>query len=203
MARPIVKILGTLAIITLVVAASKTDDENKTKEVCQPELNGEHCTGYPFKVCDDVTFTCVHKSLFPAESSEIMAYILLPILMALASVGGIGGGIILVPILISMFHFSTKESIAISPAIVAESALIRFVFFSAHEPHPDRPGATVIDYNVVRVAYPIFLVGSYFGTFLSVSLGELFLAIMIMVVLTLLAIQLLWKAVKLYKRESI
>ena len=52
----------------------------------------------------------------------------------------------------------------------------------------------MIDYNVVRVAYPIFLVGSYFGTFLSVSLGELFLAIMIMVVLTLLAIKVLWKA---------
>jgi len=102
-----------------------------------------------------------------------------------------------------MMHFSTKESIAITPAIVTESALIRFVFFSAHAPHPDRPEATEIDYNLVRIVYPVFLIGSYFGTFLSVSLGELFLTIMIMTIMTLLSIQVLWKAVTIYKKESI
>ena len=102
-----------------------------------------------------------------------------------------------------MMHFSTKESIAITPAIVTESALIRFVFFSAHAPHPDRPDATEIGYNLVRIVYPVFLIGSYFGTFLSVSLGELFLTIMIMTIMTLLSIQVLWKAVTIYKKESI
>ena len=137
----------------------------------------------------------MHKPIFPAETSEIIAYILLPILFAVASVGGVGGGIILVPLLIGMFKFSTKESIALTSAIVTESALIRFIFFSAHTKHPDRPDATEIDYNIVRVAYPMFLVGSYFGVIFSVSLSELVLAILIMIVLSFLSLQVVWKAV--------
>lgn len=158
---------------------------------------------YPFEVCDQATSLCVHKSIFPIETSEIVAYILLPILFAVASVGGVGGGIILVPLLIGFLHFTTKESIALTSAIVTESALIRFIFFSAHSKHPDRPGATEIDYNIVRVAYPLFQIGTFFGVMLSVSLGELILAILIMTVLSVLSIQVLWKAISLFKKESI
>ena len=132
-----------------------------------------------------------------------MAYVLLPILFAIASVGGVGGGIILVPLMIALLHFSTKESIALTSAIVTESALIRFAFFSAHTKHPDRPDATEIDYNLVRVAYPMFLVGSYFGVIFSVSLGELILAILIMTVLTVLSFQVVYKASLLYRKETI
>mmetsp|Transcript_32910 Transcript_32910/g.40698 ORF Transcript_32910/g.40698 Transcript_32910/m.40698 type:complete len:147 (+) Transcript_32910:286-726(+) len=101
-----------------------------------------------------------------------------------------------------MLHFSTKESIAISSAIVAESALLRFVFFSAYGKHPDRDGATEIDYNLSRAVFPTFLIGSYFGVILSVSLGELVLAILIMAVLTALSFQTLFKAIALFKKES-
>ena len=69
----------------------------------------------------------------------------------MASVGGVAGGIILLPVMIGMLHFNTKESIALTSAIVTESALIRFFFFSAHAENPDRPDATEIDYNLVRV----------------------------------------------------
>ena len=94
-------------------------------------------------------------------------------LFAVASVGGIGGGTILIPLLIGMFQFKTKQSIAIASAIVFESSLVRFVFMSAYAGHPDRLNATQIDYNLVRAAFPAFLVGGYFGVLLSVSLGEL------------------------------
>ena len=122
------------------------------------------------------------------EVSEIVAYILLPIFFAIAAVGGVGGGIILVPMLIGMLHFTTKEAIAITALIATESALIRFVFFSAYTKHPERPEATEIDYNLVRVAYPMFLIGSYFGVMLSVSLGELILAVLITTLLAILLI---------------
>ena len=90
--------------------------------------------------------------------------------------------------MIGMLHFTTKESIALTSAIVTESALIRFVFFSAHAKNPDRPDATEIDYNLVRATYPLFLVGSYFGVIFSVSLGELILAVMIMTLLCFLSL---------------
>ena len=46
------------------------------------------------------------------------------------------------------------------------------------------------------------MVGSYFGVILSVALGELILAILIMIVLTGLTIQVIIKARKLYKKET-
>ena len=166
-------------------------------------MNGEDCAGYPYELCDEIEMTCRHKDIFPVEVSEVVAYILLPILFAIAAVGGIGGGIIMVPLLIGMLHFKTKESIAVTSAIVTESALIRFVFFSAYKAHPDRPDATEIDYNLVRVAYPMFLMGSYFGVMLSVSLGELILAVLITVVLVLLLVQVIQKALRLFRKESV
>ena len=72
--------------------------------------------------------------------------------------------------------------------IVFLSAVVRFVLFSAYARHPERDNATEVDYNLVKAVFPSFLVGSYFGVILSVSLGELFLAILIMLILTLLAV---------------
>ena len=54
----------------------------------------------------------------------------------------------------------------------------------------------------MRAAFPAFLVGGYFGVLLSVSLGELILAVLMMVTLVLLSIQVLVKSIKLYKKES-
>ena len=136
------------------------------------------------------------------EGLEILGYVLLPILFAVASVGGVGGGIIFVPLLIGLFRFKTKDAIAMASAIVFESATLRFFTYSAYAKHPVRPNATQIDYNLVRAVFPAFLVGSYFGVLLSVGLGELILAILIIIVLSLLSIQVVLKARKLYKLES-
>ena len=116
--------------------------------------------------------------------------------------GGIGGGIILIPLLIGLFRFKTKDSIAIASAVVWLSAALRFVTYSAYAGHPARPNATQIDYNLVRAVFPAFLVGSYFGVILSVGLGELPLAILIAIVLIGLTVQTWKKSCTLYKKET-
>ena len=121
------------------------------------------------------------------KPTEIVGIVILPILLAIATVGGVGGGTIMVPVLIGMFGFTTKDAIPISSAIVFWSAFLRFILISAYAPHPLRPNATQVDYNVVKAVFPIYLVGSYFGVILSVSLGELILVILMMTVLTLLS----------------
>jgi len=165
-------------------------------------LSGEDCSAYPFEVCNS-SGVCEHKDVFPAEPLEIFGYVIMPFLFSLASVGGIGGGIIFVPLTIGVFNFRTKEAIAIASAIVLMSAVIRFTLMSAYAPHPERKNATQIDYNLIKVVFPIFLTGSYFGVLLSVSLGELILAVCMMTLLTLLSFQTLYKAVKLYKKENL
>ena len=79
---------------------------------------------------------CAHKSLFPLLTSEIFPTIFLPLLLGVASVAGVGGGMVVVPTVIGLFHFGSKDAIAISTAIVFETAIIRFVFFSAWSKHP-------------------------------------------------------------------
>ena len=122
---------------------------------------------------------CVHKELFPLLSSEIIPSIFLPVLLGIASVAGVGGGMVIVPVSIGLFHFSSKEAIAISTAIVCEAAVIRFVFFSAWNKHPQAPEKTEIDYNTVRVVYPLFLVGSFLGVILYIVLSELWVTVLI------------------------
>ena len=74
---------------------------------------------------------------------------------------------------------------------------------SAYAPHPDRDNATEVDYNLVRVVFPAFLVGSFFGVIVSVSLGELILGVMLMTFLSLITIQVLHKSITMFKAETI
>ena len=113
---------------------------------------------------------------------------MIPLLFALASVGGIGGGIILIPIVIGFFKMTTKNSIAISSAIVFSAALVRFVCFSGYAKHPKYPDETEINYSLVRAVFPIFMIGTYLGVTLSVSLGEMPLAVLIMLLLSVLSV---------------
>lgn len=127
---------------------------------------------------------------------------MLPILFAVSSIGGVAGGIIVIPIGLSLLQMSTKVAIPISSTIVCESALARFVLFSAYAGHPQRENTTQIDYNLVRIVYPAFLAGSLVGALVSVALGELWLAILISLLLVYLTINVGKKALKLYQKES-
>ena len=117
---------------------------------CEFTLNGADCVNYPYETCQilkpetdgeviENQSVCFHKELRPVLAQEIFPTILLPFLVGLASVAGVGGGLVIVPITIGFFNFSSKEAIAISTALVFETALIRFIFFSAWTKHPEAP----------------------------------------------------------------
>ena len=146
---------------------------------------------------------CVHKDVFPLLKSEIIAIIILPPLIALASVSGLGGGAIFMPIAIGLLHFSIKNAVAISTGIVFETALLRFVFFSAWKPHPERKDATEIDYNIVKIVYPLFLIGSFTGVYFATAISELALTILMILILSILSIQTLWRSKQIYNDETI
>ena len=169
----------TCIVSALILAHTGTQ---ATHEMQVSPCNNE-CSGAPFEICDKEKHICVHKKIFPIEPSEAAGYVILPILMSIATVGGVGGGTIMVPVLIGMYGFATKDAIPISSAIVFWSALLRFGLISAYAPHPERPNATQVDYNIVQAVFPVYLVGGYFGVILSVSMGELILVILMMLLL--------------------
>ena len=89
-----------------------TTEDKAVYESCDMSLNGEDCIKYPFETCK-MTITedgslveepvCMHKDTFPLLPAEIIPSIILPVLFGIASVAGIGGGLVVVPIAIGMF----------------------------------------------------------------------------------------------------
>ena len=75
-----------------------------------------------------------------------------------------------------------------SLAVVFESGFIRTFGFSFWAAHPERE-TTEIDFNTVKVAFPLFLVGSYLGVLTSMVLPDIILCIMLTVILVFLCWQ--------------
>lgn len=69
-----------------------------------------------------------------------------------------------------------------SLAIVFESGFIRTFGFSFWATHPERESSE-IDFNTVRVAFPLFLVGSYLGVLTSMLLPDILLVAFLTIIL--------------------
>jgi Trk-type K+ transport system membrane component len=93
-----------LLLLFLLAALSKQIgvDEDIIDKVCTQD---SQCAA-PYVTCQ--SGKCTHKAIFPMELQEFLAFLLIFLMSALAVSGGIGGGILLVPIFIIMLNFSTK-----------------------------------------------------------------------------------------------
>lgn len=70
---------------------------------------------------------CVHKAVFPIEILEYFGVLVLVVLMTLASAGGVGGGIIIVPIVKIMFQFGTAQAVPLAQFAILCSSVARFI----------------------------------------------------------------------------
>lgn len=84
------------------------------------------CPSFPYYLCQRKI--CVHKGIFPIYRSEFFGVLTLTFLIALANVGGVGGGGLIIPIIMAMFSFSTKEAIAISGFTIFTGSVARFFY---------------------------------------------------------------------------
>ena len=141
---------------------------------------GEDCPLHPYNICID--HVCKHKTIFPIYPREFLGIIILPILLALANVGGIGGGGVIIPITMACFEFTTKEAIAISGFTILAGAVARFTM-DINKKHPEKD-ATIVDYGIIIVMMPLVLAGSFIGVLVNLS----FPGIILSAVLTLILI---------------
>ena len=156
------------------------------------------CPQNPFLIC--VHRKCEHKSIFPIYESEFFGIIVLTVLLALANVGGIGGGGLIIPIIMALFGFTTKEAIAISGFTIFTGSVARF-FYSWNQRHPEKD-ATMIDYGIVIVMMPLVLVGSFVGVLINIILPPVFLSTILTVILILLTAQSFFKGMQIYNKET-
>ena len=164
----------------------------------------DQCPG-EFMVCS-LEFTCVHKGVFPIYPIEFVGLAILPILIGFANVGGVGGGGLTVPMLLTFWGFTTKQAIAISSFMQFTGSVVRF-FYSINGKHPEKE-ATHIDYGIVIVMLPLVILGSFVGVIINIVLPPVVLSIILFLLLVALTLQagcnaaIIWgKETKLLKRK--
>ena len=97
--------------------------------------------------------------MFPVEPLEIGGIIVFALIMALSNVAGIGGGGVAIPVVMAMFHFTTKPAIAISSFSIFLTTLARFIM-NFKEAHPEKKNCVSIDYDLVSIMMPTTLAGA-------------------------------------------
>ena len=86
-------------------------------------------------------------------------------------------------------------------AITATTSIIR-TYFSIKAKHPEKPRQTEIDFNTVRISYPLFLLGSYAGVLTSIAIPELVLSIILLVLLVAASVGMFRKGTRMWAEES-
>lgn len=107
--------------------------------------------------------------------------LVLPTLLGMANVGGITGGGLTVPLIMTFWGFNTKEAIAISGFQSFVGALVRYLY-SRNTKHPEK-NSTHIDYGLVIVMLPLILVGSFVGVLFNLMLPPIILSFILTILL--------------------
>jgi len=112
---------------------------------------------------------------------------------SLAATLGVGGGIIFVPALVSFFSFTQLEAQGTSLAIIVPTAIVATIGHA-------RAGRVI--WKVALVAGTAGIVGAIGGSQLAYQLDEEVLRKVFAVVLVILAVRMLYRAIKL-RNESV
>jgi hypothetical protein len=143
---------------------------------------------------------CKHKDVFPLEISEYFASLLIGVIIALCNTAGIGGGGLIVPSFMVLGQFSTKESVALSNAVIFFGCIVRY-FLNFKRRHPLKQ-ATTIDNSIVMVMLPMVMLGSIIGVQANILLPEIILMVMLASVLLFLVYKTGVKAIKTRRKEN-
>ena len=112
--------------LVIPIEGSRDDAQDLLDEDLQTCEEDTDCDDHPYYICVDEI--CKHKSVFPMYTKEFIGFLILPVLLAFANVGGIGGGGLIIPITMTLFTFTTKEAIAISGFTILTGSFARFLF---------------------------------------------------------------------------
>ena len=107
--------------------------------------------------------------------------------MALATMAGIGGGGVVVFLIMALFDFSLKKSIALSGFSICTCSITRYIV-NYKQKHPEKTNCVVIDYTLASVMMPNVLAGSFIGVTFNTILPDLLIQIILALLLFFLTV---------------
>ena len=144
--------------------------------------------------------TCKHKNLWPLAWQEYLGTLLIFLLLGMANASGLGGGVIMIPLLITVFLFSTHQSVALSLTIATVGSGTAYLAkMSSH-----RPGSTrsLVDYEVAMLMQPGMLAGVIYGVILNVVFPSWLLLVMLATLLLYMCVTSFQKGLRVFKAET-
>src|SRR3990167_1088584 len=103
---------------------------------------------------------------FTWSPSEIAGDVLIFLISALANAGGVGGGPMIIPLLISVFKFTPGDAVPVSKITILAGAIMSFsgIIFKRH--HKDK-GSLLVNYPLTTLMIPAVLGGTQIGVILT------------------------------------
>jgi len=108
---------------------------------------------------------CKHKDIFPLTFREVIGALCIMILSGFANSGGIGGGSILTPILLTIFGYSANKAIMLVYVLIFGGSLGNFLNVAFQR--DVKTGKPIILYDFALIITPIMLLGSNIGVLLN------------------------------------
>ena len=102
-------------------------------------------------------------------------------IVTFTNAGGLGGGGVIVPVMMGLYRFDTKNAVAISNFATPWSAVVRFLK-NTDVSHPLKNGRGIlIDYNICTLMLPSAILGASIGSIVNQMMpGPIILALFIL-----------------------
>ena len=141
----------------------------------------------------------IPPSLLPMTRRDVIGFMLASLGATLGSLGGIGGGGLVVPCYIIVTRLNLKQAIPLSSVTVLGGSLAALMLnLKRRHPLADRP---IIDWDLILVMEPLVLVGALFGSILHRVISGNFLSVLLVLLLSIVAHTTLTKAKRMYDAE--
>jgi uncharacterized membrane protein YfcA len=131
---------------------------------------------------------CVHKSVFAINSYEIGGIFALIFFKTLCTMAGVGGGAIVVPLVIVLFGFVTKEAIPVATFATFAATIASFIA-NFRSRHPEKKHSVIYDYGVICVMMPTTLAGAQIGSYILIVTPAVIIQIFLVLLLLALMVQ--------------
>jgi uncharacterized membrane protein YfcA len=144
---------------------------------------------------------CVHEPFFPLTSWKLAGMVVIVAVSAIANLGGIGGGEIIVPIYIYFFAFTIGDAIPLSKVTILSGSIVTIVY-NYNKRREGRPNELLIDFQLLGCIVPMMLAGTVIGVALTKFFPSSFILITMIGYILVLTTKMYTKAKSLYTSES-